>query len=91
MKFKEYLQEIRAYAIDMETATIFTVGFYNKIPTGALLLVSDQPMVPDGVKTEASDKKVTEEYVEKHLKIGIDSLMQLINNGQTVRHLRFEN
>lgn len=89
--FKEYLTKVRAYAIDMETATIFTVGFYNKIPTGALLLVSDQPMVPDGVKTEASDKKVTEEYVEKHLKIGIDSLMQLINNGQTVRHLRFEN
>jgi AMP nucleosidase len=89
--FKDYLTKVRAYAIDMETATIFTVGFYNKIPTGALLLVSDQPMVPDGVKTEASDKKVTEEYVEKHLKIGIDSLMQLINNGQTVRHLRFEN
>jgi AMP nucleosidase len=89
--FKEYLTKVRAYAIDMETATIFTVGFYNKIPTGALLLVSDQPMVPDGVKTEASDKKVTEEYVEKHLKIGIDSLKQLINNGQTVRHLRFEN
>lgn len=89
--FKEYLTKVRAYAIDMETATIFTVGFYNKIPTGALLLVSDQPMVPDGVKTEASDKKVTEEYVERHLKIGIDSLMQLINNGQTVRHLRFEN
>jgi AMP nucleosidase len=89
--FKEYLTKVRAYAIDMETATIFTVGFFNKIPTGALLLVSDQPMVPDGVKTEASDKKVTEEYVEKHLKIGIDSLMQLINNGQTVRHLRFEN
>ena len=89
--FKEYLTKVRAYAIDMETATIFTVGFFNKIPTGALLLVSDQPMVPDGVKTEASDKKVTEEYVEKHLKIGIDSLKQLINNGQTVRHLRFEN
>jgi AMP nucleosidase len=89
--FKDYLIKVRAYAIDMETATIFTVGFYNKIPTGALLLVSDQPMVPDGVKTEASDKKVTEEFVEKHLKIGIDSLMQLINNGQTVRHLRFEN
>lgn len=89
--FKEYLTKVRAYAIDMETATIFTVGFYNKIPTGALLLVSDQPMVPDGVKTEASDKKVTEEYVERHLKIGIDSLMQLINKGQTVRHLRFEN
>jgi AMP nucleosidase len=88
-EFKAYLTKVRAYAIDMETATIFTVGFYNKIPTGALLLVSDSPMVPDGVKTEASDKKVTSEYVENHLKIGIDSLKQLINKGQTVRHLRF--
>jgi AMP nucleosidase len=88
-EFKEYLQKVRAYAIDMETATIFMVGFANRIPTGALLLVSDQPMVPEGVKTEESDKKVTEVYVERHLKIGIDSLKQLINNGQTVRHLRF--
>ncbi|MBO9619293.1 MAG: AMP nucleosidase [Niabella sp.] len=88
-EFKTYLQKIRAYAVDMETATIFTVGFYNKIPTGALLLVSDQPMIPDGVKTAESDKKVTAKYVENHIKIGIDSLKQLINNGQTVRHLRF--
>jgi AMP nucleosidase len=88
-EFKEYLQKIRAYAIDMETATIFSVGFYNKIPTGALLLVSDSPMTPEGVKTEESDKKVTEQFVERHIRIGIDSLKQLINNGLTVRHLRF--
>jgi len=87
--FKEYLKEIRAMAIDMETATIFTVGFHNKIPTGALLLVSDQPMIPEGVKTEESDKTVTATFVERHLHIGIDSLKQLINNGLTVRHLRF--
>ena len=88
-EFKNYLTKIRAYAIDMETATIFTVGFYNKIPTGALLLVSDQPMVPDGVKTEESDKAVTTNFVENHLKIGIDSLNKLIDDGLTVRHLRF--
>ena len=87
--FKEYLKRIRAYAIDMETATVFTVGFFNHIPTGALLLVSDRPMTPEGVKTEASDKKITASYVERHVKIGIDSLKQLINNGQTVKHLRF--
>src|SRR4249920_418165 len=87
--FKEYLKQIRAYAIDMETATILSVGFYNKIPTGALLLVSDQPMIPEGVKTEESDLNVTGEFVEKHIKIGIDSLKQLINGGLTVRHLRF--
>ena len=89
IEFKTHLQRVRAYAIDMETATIVTVGCYNHIPTGALLLVSDSPMVPEGVKTEASDKKVTTEFVERHIKIGIDSLKQLINKGLTVRHLKF--
>ncbi|MBX9783563.1 MAG: AMP nucleosidase [Chitinophagaceae bacterium] len=89
-EFKAYLEKIRVMAIDMETATIFTVGFYNHIPTGALLLVSDNPMTPEGVKTEQSDKEVTTNYVETHIKIGIASLKQLINNGHTVKHLKFE-
>lgn len=88
--FKEYLRTIRAMAIDMETATIFSVAFANEIPVGALLLVSDQPMIPEGVKTEESDKRVTEGYVEQHLKIGIDSLKQLMNRSTTIKHLRFE-
>jgi AMP nucleosidase len=88
--FKKYLRRIRAMAIDMETATIFSVGFYNKIPTGALLLVSDQPMIPSGVKTERSDTVVTKQYVDDHLRIGIQSLHELINNGLTVKHLRFD-
>ena len=89
-EFKAYLEKIRVMAIDMETATIFTVGFFNHIPTGALLLVSDSPMTPEGVKTEESDKKVTTNFVERHINIGIDSLKQLINNGHTVKHLKFE-
>ncbi len=88
-EFKDYLRRIRAMAIDMETATIFTVGFKNKIPTGALLLVSDQPMIPEGVKTAAADATVTKNYVDLHLRIGIDSLKQMINKGLTVRHLKF--
>ncbi len=88
-KFKAYLRLNRVMAIDMETATLFSTGFYNKIPTGALLLVSDQPMIPSGVKTAKSDKKVTQDFLQMHLRIGIDSLKQLINNGETVKHLRF--
>ena len=88
--FKEHLRELRCMAIDMETATVFTTGFHNEIPTGALLLVSDQPMVPWGVKTEASDKKVTTEFVNNHVRIGIDSLRDIINEGRSVKHLRFE-
>jgi AMP nucleosidase len=89
-KFKDYLREIRAIGIDMETATIFIVGFVNSIPHGALLLVSDNPMTPDGVKTEASDKKVTTNFVEKHIQIGIDALNELCESGKSVKHMRFE-
>ena len=88
--FKDYLRSIRTMAIDMETATIFTVGFANGIPTGALLLVTDQPMIAEGVKTEQSDKVVTQNFTEQHLKIGIDSLKELQNKGVSVKHLRFE-
>ena len=88
--FKKYLSDIRAMGIDMETATIFTVGFVNKIPHGALLLVSDNPMTPDGVKTEQSDKTFTNNFVNMHLQIGIESLEELANSGESVKHLRFE-
>jgi len=88
-KFKKYLKKIRAYAIDMETATLFTVGFHNQIPTGALLLVTDSPMVPDGVKTLEKDKVNSKKFDESHVKLGIKSLEQLINNGNTIRHLKF--
>jgi len=88
-RFKKYLVKTRAMAIDMETATIFTVGFANEMPTGALLLVSDQPMISTGIKTEASDRRVTNKYVENHLKIGIDALKEIQETGISVKHLRF--
>lgn len=87
--FKEYLRKTRCMAIDMETATIFTCGFANEIPTGALLLISDQPMTPEGVKTEESDRRVSSLFVEQHIKIGIKALQQIINNGLTLKHLKF--
>jgi AMP nucleosidase len=87
--FKEYLIQIRAMGIDMETATIFTVGFSNGIPRGALLLVSDNPMHPEGVKTDASDRVVTSNFVDRHLNIGIDALAELRDSGESVKHLRF--
>ena len=88
--FKEYLRKARCMAIDMETATIFAAGFANRIPVGALLLVSDQPMIPEGVKTEASDAKVSAEFVERHIQIGIEALKLIRRHGKSVRHLRFD-
>ena len=87
--FKTYLRKVRTMAVDMETATIFITGFANEIPTGALLLVSDEPMTPEGVKTGESDKQVDGNHVTSHLRIGLDSLKQLINKGLTVKHLKF--
>lgn len=89
LQFKEYLKRIRAMAIDMETATLFSVGFANKIPIGALLLVSDQPMIPQGVKTSESDVKVTSNFVDKHIQIGIDALKEIKDEGRSVRHLHW--
>lgn len=88
-RFKKYLTKTRAIAIDMETATLFTVGFANQIPTGALLLVSDQPMISSGVKTAESDKKVSSEFVDLHIDAGIQALFEIKNNGLSVKHLRF--
>jgi AMP nucleosidase len=88
-RFKKYLVKTRAMAIDMETATILTVGFANEIPTGALLLVSDQPMISTGIKTAESDSRVTGKYAETHLRIGIDALKEIKDNRISVKHLRF--
>ena len=77
-------------AVDMETATLFTCGFANHIPTGALLLVSDNPMTPEGVKTSESDKQVTESYVVNHVNIGIQALEMIKQDKKTVKHLKFD-
>ncbi len=88
-QFKEYLRKIRSLAIDMETATLFSVGFANGISTGALLLATDKPMISSGVKTTESDAAVTVNYVDDHIAIGIEALKLIQREGQTVKHLRF--
>jgi AMP nucleosidase len=88
--FKNKLRETRSMGVDMETATIFITAFANEIPAGALLLVSDQPMIPDGVKTSKSDELVTKNFVDDHIQIGINALEEIMNNGRSVKHLRFD-
>lgn len=89
-QFKHYLRETRAMAVDMETATLFTCGFFNHIPTGALLLVSDNPMEPDGIKTEESDKHVTRNFAAKHVRLGIEAMRLIMGDRKTVRHLKYD-
>ena len=89
-KFKDRLSEARAIGIDMETATLFTAGFANGIPRGALLLVSDNPMIPSGIKTSESDKSVTSNFVNLHVNIGIRALEELRDSGDSVKHMKFD-
>ena len=89
-RFKQYLKSTHAMCVDMETATLFTCGFANHIPTGALLLVSDNPMTPEGVKTAVSDSIVTAQFVQDHVEIGIEALEMIKQEKKTVRHLKFD-
>lgn len=87
--FKQRLARMTCLGIDMETATIFIVGHHNAISRGALLLVTDVPTTPDGVKTEESDKKVNAVWAQTHLEIGIDSLTHLKDKGETIKHFTY--
>jgi AMP nucleosidase len=87
--FHRKLHEMTCIGIDMETATIFIVGHANEISRGALLLVSDVPVTPDGVKTEESDRKVTAQWVELHLQIGIEAMTDLGQKGEMIKHFRY--
>ncbi len=88
-EFKEYLRKVRVLGIDMETATIFVVGFANGIERGALLLVSDTPMTPEGIKTSESDSKVTQKFVDLHLEIGIDAMGHIGKDGEQIKHFTY--
>lgn len=87
--FKDYLRKLSVIGIDMETATVFMVGHVNEIARGALLLVSDVPMLPEGIKTEESDKKVTQNFVDLHLQIGIEAMSELEEKGEPIKHFKF--
>ncbi len=88
-KFKRYLKTLSTIAIDMETATLFIVGLVNEIPRGALLLVSDRPMVPEGVKTEKSDRAITKKYSKMHLEIGIEAMTEIGKKGEKIKHFTY--
>ena len=87
--FLKRLQGMTVIAIDMETATVFIVGHHNEIARGALLLVSDVPVTPEGVKTEVSDSRVTREYADLHLEIGIEAMTEIGERGEAIKHFKY--
>lgn len=88
-EFRRKLEAMTCIGIDMETATFFIVGHYNEISRGALLLVSDVPTTPEGVKTSASDEMVTKRWVDQHLEIGIEAMTEIGESGEQIRHFRY--
>jgi AMP nucleosidase len=88
-EFKAQLEQYTPIAIDMETATLFVVGHKNQIARGALLLVSDLPMTPEGVKTQRSDAHVTQHWADVHLEIGIESLSEIEDQGEQIKHFTY--
>lgn len=88
-KFLNRLRKLKAISIDMETATIFIVGHHNQISRGALLLVSDVPVLPEGVKTEESDANVTEQWVDIHLQLGIEAMTEIDGQGEKIKHFKY--
>ena len=88
-EFKDYLRKIRVLGIDMETATLFITGFSNGINRGSLLLVSDTPMIPEGVKTEESNREITLKYVDLHINFGIEAMTRIGKEGETIKHFTY--
>ncbi len=89
LEFHKKLKRMTCIAIDMETATIFIVGHHNEISRGALLLVSDVPITPEGVKTEESDQRVTERWSQVHLEIGVEAMTEIGEKGERIKHFRY--
>ncbi|MCH9627405.1 MAG: AMP nucleosidase [Chlamydiales bacterium] len=72
--FKEKLVETKAQAIEMECATLFAASYRRKLPTGALLLVSDLPLKRDGIKTKRSAQQIFDTYTTDHLDKGVKTI-----------------
>lgn len=70
-EFKTKLKATKAQAIEMECATLFSASYKRKFTLGALLLISDLPLNPNGIKTKQSSEKVFENHMADHVEKGI--------------------
>lgn len=77
----------KAIAIDMESATIAANGFRFRVPYGTLLCVSDKPLHGE-IKLPGMANKFYQDRTAKHLRIGIDTLRSLREEGIESLHSR---
>lgn len=69
----ERLNQQRAIAVDMESATIAANGFRFRVPYGTLLCVSDKPLHGE-IKLRGMANAFYRERIDQHLKIGIEAI-----------------
>lgn len=74
-EFKDKLNEERVQAIDMECATLFTVGFAYTVPVGALMLITDLPLTV--IKTKEMAQNIFDNYSDGHLRLGVQILSSM--------------
>jgi len=75
--FKARLKATRPQAVEMECATLFMASYYHKLPLGALLLISDLPLDPKGIKTKKSSQDVYAKYTAEHVELGVKAIEEL--------------
>jgi AMP nucleosidase len=83
------LNQSRAVAIDMESATVAAQGYRFRVPYGTLLCVSDKPLHGE-LKLPGQANAFYERAIGQHLRIGIEALglLQLEGEGLHSRKLR---
>ncbi|HEX4180875.1 MAG TPA: AMP nucleosidase [Caulobacteraceae bacterium] len=74
------LNQSRAVAIDMESATIAAQGYRFRVPYGTLLCVSDKPLHGE-IKLPGQANRFYEQAISQHLRIGLAALDELRKAG----------
>jgi AMP nucleosidase len=81
------LNQSRAIAVDMESATIATNGFRFRVPYGTLLCVSDKPLHGE-LKLRGMANTFYRERIDQHLQIGMEAIRILREEGPERLHSR---
>ena len=89
-QFKEELMKEKVQAIDMECATLFTVGFARLVPIGALMLISDLPLSKGGIKTAETAKAIFNKYTKLHIDTGISVLKNMQKHEEEQKELGYQ-
>jgi AMP nucleosidase len=76
-EFRNRLKITRPQAVEMECATLFAASYSHKLPLGALLLISDLPFTPSGVKTKKMSELIFNTYVPDQIEKGVKIIHEL--------------